>query len=295
MNLAGTYEIRNVNSGLALNVYGAHTTTGTEVIQYPFSSGQNDSLWTFVPTSGGYYQIKNVNSGLVLNVSAAAAGGSGINGALIIQWSAQGTTPGNDQWMPVQNSDGTFSFYNLFSKQALDVPGASTESGVQLDQWFANGTGAQKFNLIQPSLNLSGTYEIQNANSDLALNVFGDSSNPGAEVIQYPFSGGQTNAEWTFVPAGAGYYRIQNVNSGLYLNVSETSTTFGAPIIQWGTSTTNNYQWRIARNSNGTYSFYNAYSTEALDVPAASTTSGTQLDQYGENGTPAQQFNLISQ
>ena len=290
MNLAGTYEIQNVNSGLALNVSGGSTANGAKVIQYPFSSGQNNALWTFVPTSGGYYHIRNVNSGLVLNVS----GGSGVNGASIVQWAAQGMTPGNDQWEPVQNSDGTFSFYNLLSKQALEVPGASANSGVQLDQWFANGQVQQKFNLIQPNLNLSATYEIQNANSGLALNVSGASRANNAIIIQYPFSVGQTNSEWKFVPARPGYYRIQNVNSGLYVNVSGGSTAFGAPIIQFSASMIYNDQWRVVQNSNGTYSFYNAYSTDALDVPNGSTTSGTQLDQWGENTTGAQQFNLTS-
>ena len=62
MSLAGTYEIQNVNSGLVLNVVGGNTTPGTEVIQYPWVNGQTNSLWTFVPTSGGYYQIKNAST-----------------------------------------------------------------------------------------------------------------------------------------------------------------------------------------------------------------------------------------
>ena len=290
LNLSGTYEIKNVGSGLALNVYGGSTTNGAEVIQYPYSNGQNNSLWTFVPTSGGYYQIRNVNSGLVLNVSGA----SGINGALIFQWSAQSMIPGNDQWMPVQNQDGTFSFYNLLSKQALDVPGASTASGVQLDQWFGNGTAAQKFNLIQPDLNLSGTYEIQNPNSGLALNVSGASTSDNAAVIQWPFSG-STNSLWTFVPASPGYYQIRNVNSGLDIAVQSASLNLGAPLLQYSFGASYDDQWRPVQNSDGTYSFYNALSANAIDIPAASTTSGTQLDQWGENGTPAQEFQLISQ
>ena len=293
MNLAGTYEIQNVNSGLALNVSGASTTSGAKVIQYPYSSGQTNALWTLVPASGGYYTINNVNSGQVLNVSGG--GSAGVNGELIIQWPAQGMIPGNDRWMPVQNADGTFSFYNLFSTQALDIPGASTASSVQLDQWFGNGTAAQKFNLIQPGLNLSGIYEIQNANSGLALNVAGGSTADGAAVIQWPFSSGQNNSLWEFVPVSnnPGYYQIQNVNSGLDAVVTNAGAGFGSPIIQWSFGTNYNDQWRVVQNSNGTYSFYNASSTDALDVPAASTTSGTQLDQYGENGTAAQQFNLI--
>jgi hypothetical protein len=111
-----------------------------------------------------------VNSGSVLNVSGGTSGG-GAAGALIVQWAAQGMMPGNDQWLPVQNADGTLSFYNFLSRMALDVPGSSETSGIQLDQWAGNGTTAQKFNLIQPNLDLSRTYEIQSASSNLALTV----------------------------------------------------------------------------------------------------------------------------
>jgi len=147
LDLSGTWEIQNVNSGLALNVKGASTANGAAVVQYPFSSGQTNAEWTFVPTSGGFYQIKNVNSGLVLNVSGSVTSNA-LSGALIDQWAAAGITPGNDQWMPVQNSDGSYSFYSLNSYQALDVPGASKSSDVQLDQWFGNFGTNQKFKLI---------------------------------------------------------------------------------------------------------------------------------------------------
>jgi hypothetical protein len=147
LNLSGTWEIQNVNSGLALNVKGASKANGAEVVQYPFSSGQTNAEWTFVPTSGGYYQIKNVNSGLVLNVSGSVTSNA-LSGALIDQWTAAGMIPGNDQWMPVQNSDGSYSFYNLNSYQALDVPGSSKSSDVQLAQWFGNFGTNQKFTLI---------------------------------------------------------------------------------------------------------------------------------------------------
>ena len=147
VNLSGTYEIQNVSSGLALNVSGGSTTQGAAIIQFPFSPGQTNALWKFVPTSSGYYEIQNVNSGQMVNVTGA----SGINGALILQWPAQNIFPGNDQWLPVENPNGTYSFYNLNSLQALDVPGGSTESKTQLDQWFGNNTVAQQFNLIPQS------------------------------------------------------------------------------------------------------------------------------------------------
>jgi hypothetical protein len=295
INLAGTYEIQNVNSGLALNVAGASTSNSAEVVQYPFSSGQTNALWTFVPTSGGYYQIKNVNSGLVLNVTGGVGGGSGSAQAKIVQYAAQSMIPGNDQWLPVQNSDGTFSFYNLLSKQALNVPGSSTASDTQLDQYFGNGSTAQKFSLIQPSLNLSGTWEIQNTNSGLAVNISGSSVTDNGVVDQYAFSSTNNAMKWTFVAASPGYYQIRNVNSGLDVAVQNASTTMGAPLIQYPFGSTYNDQWRPVVNADGSYSFYNANSTQALDVPNASKTSGLQLDQWGENGTSSQSYKLVSQ
>ncbi|HEV2647537.1 MAG TPA: RICIN domain-containing protein [Acidobacteriaceae bacterium] len=147
LSLSGTWEIQNVNSGLSLNVKGASTAAGAIVQQYPFSSGQTNAEWTFVPTSGGFYQIKNVNSGMVLNVSGGVTTNA-LSGALIDQTNVGGMTPGNQQWMPVKNSDGSYSFYSLNSYMALDVPGASKSSGVQLDQWFGNGATGQEFRLI---------------------------------------------------------------------------------------------------------------------------------------------------
>ena len=143
LGLSGNFEIVNVASGLALNVYGGSTAGGAAVIQWPYQGTANE-LWTFVPTSGGYYQIKSVNSGLVLNVKDASVR----YGAPVIQWPGEGMIPGNDEWKPIQNTDGTYSFYNLNSLQALDDPAASSTAGVAYHQWFGNGTPAQKFTLI---------------------------------------------------------------------------------------------------------------------------------------------------
>jgi hypothetical protein len=145
-NLSGTWEIQNVKSGLALTIAGGVNTTGAAIVQEPYTSGPHE-LWKFVPTSGGYYQIVNNVSGLDINVSGNNAQ-NGINGALLIQWTPQGMNPGNDQWAPFQNADGTWSFYSLNSLQALEVPGNSTTAGTQLDQWFSNGGTNQEFKLI---------------------------------------------------------------------------------------------------------------------------------------------------
>jgi predicted alpha-1,6-mannanase (GH76 family) len=144
-NFSGNYELQCVASSLAMSVSGASTTNGATIVQSSFNGGTN-SLWTFVPTSGGYYQIKNVNSGLDMVVQ----NGSTQYGGKLVQWSFGSAR--NDQWLPVKNSDGTYSFFNLNSGLVFDDPGASTTTGTQFDQWGTNGGTNQKFNLIpQPA------------------------------------------------------------------------------------------------------------------------------------------------
>jgi hypothetical protein len=144
VNLSGTWEIENVNSGLALEVSGGSKANKAAIVQEPFASGNNAYLWTFVQTSGGYYHIVNVNSGQALNISGA----SGLSQALADQWPPQGMNPGGDSWLPVVNSDGSYSFYNLNSYQALDVPGGSKTAGTQLQQYYGNGGTNQEFTLV---------------------------------------------------------------------------------------------------------------------------------------------------
>lgn len=140
---SGNFELRNKASGLSLNVSGSSLSNSAAIVQAPLGGGTS-GFWTITPTSGGYYQIKNVASGLLLNVAAV----SGQPGAKLVQWPAGDLNPGNDQWWPVQNADGTYSFFNAYSGLVLEDPGGSKSSGTQVDQWGANGGSNQEFTLI---------------------------------------------------------------------------------------------------------------------------------------------------
>ena len=141
---SGTYEVINAASRLPLKV-ARSSVAGDAPVAQGSANRSLGAIWTFVPTSGGYCRIKNVHSGLV----ASVADDSVQSGAKIVQRSPQATHLGSDQWLPVRNADGTYSFYNLNSLQALDDPaGAVTSPGTQMDQCFANCSLAQKFTLI---------------------------------------------------------------------------------------------------------------------------------------------------
>ena len=62
--LAGTYQIKNVHSGLALDTQNSGTAQGTLAVQATPDSSSTQK-WTLTQESSGYYEIKNSASGLV--------------------------------------------------------------------------------------------------------------------------------------------------------------------------------------------------------------------------------------
>jgi MYXO-CTERM domain-containing protein len=177
--LTGAFELKNLGSNLSLTTSGANG-GGAAVVQEPFGNS-NESLWTFVPTNGGYYRIQNVSSGLFLTVES----NSGAAGAHIV---ASPVTPaqGNEQWLPVLNSDGSYSFYNLSSILALDVPTQSTSSGTQLDQSFGNATTAQSFQLVPHTAAAQDAGEVTTSSDSGAGAVADGGDDSGGAVATGP-------------------------------------------------------------------------------------------------------------
>ncbi|MEU3464984.1 non-reducing end alpha-L-arabinofuranosidase family hydrolase [Streptomyces sp. NPDC006733] len=132
-----SYALVNRNSGKALDVYNLATNDGARITQWT-RNDQNQQLWQFVDSGGGYYRIKSRHSGKVLDVQS----GSTANGTPIVQWAdANGT---NQQWRLAESPDGYVRLIARHSNKALEVQGASTADNaniVQYDDW--GGTNQQ--------------------------------------------------------------------------------------------------------------------------------------------------------
>jgi hypothetical protein len=75
--------------------------------------------------------------------------GSGTgNGVAIIEWSWWGGT--NQQFQPVSMGGGSWKLVARHSGRCIDVPAASIDNGVKLQQYDCNGTGAQSFSFVAP-------------------------------------------------------------------------------------------------------------------------------------------------
>ncbi|NUO56930.1 MAG: family 43 glycosylhydrolase [Hamadaea sp.] len=117
------------NNGLCLDVSGASTAAGAAVTQWT-CGGQANQQFQFVPVSGGYGRLQAQHSGY----DVAVANSSTTAGVPNIVQQAPNSAP-NSLWLPVQQSDGSYSFKNQNSGLCLDVYGANSTLGQQLDQW----------------------------------------------------------------------------------------------------------------------------------------------------------------
>ncbi|MFI0924889.1 RICIN domain-containing protein [Streptomyces sp. NPDC021012] len=84
----------NVNSGMCLDVTGASTSAGAQVIQWTCGNAKPNQQWRMTPVPGsGAKQLVSVNSGMCLDVS----GNSRTGGAQVVQWTC-GVDKPNQQW-----------------------------------------------------------------------------------------------------------------------------------------------------------------------------------------------------
>lgn len=205
------YTIRNLNSNKMLDVAGAGMSNGTNVWQYE-SNATNAQKWKIVQNSDDSYSFISVLNGLALDV----CNGTIASGSNIQVYTSNGT---NAQKFALNNLGENISgSYYIQSKAninyVLDISGASTSSGANLQIYASNGTGAQKFYIESQN----GYCTIKNINSNMMLDVYAAGMSAGTNVWQYT-SNGTDAQKWQFIKNSDGSYTIISALNGLALDV----------------------------------------------------------------------------
>jgi ricin-type beta-trefoil lectin protein len=126
---SGYHQLVIGNDSLCLDVFGNTSTVGAAIDQWS-CNGQSNQQFQFVAVSGGYGELQAENSGQ----DVAVSGGSTAQGTPdIVQQAVNGAAA--SLWLPQQQSDGSYQFQNKNSGLCLDVDGAVSTLGQQLDQW----------------------------------------------------------------------------------------------------------------------------------------------------------------
>ncbi|NUQ98989.1 MAG: hypothetical protein HOY79_21340 [Streptomyces sp.] len=141
---SGYLQIKVASDSLCLDEYGNNSTAGAVIDQWTCNSQANQKF-QFVPTSGGYGELQVQNSGqdvTVLNGSTS----QGVPD--IVQEPVNGNAAG--QWLPEQQSDGSWQFKNQNSGLCLDVYGNGSNTGQQLDQWPCKNAPGTNQDFVTP-------------------------------------------------------------------------------------------------------------------------------------------------
>jgi len=143
-------------------------------------------------------------------------------------------------------ASGAFSGHvvHIISKNSgkcLDVAGADTNNGANVQQWDCHTGANQLWTLTDKG---GGYYLIKANHSGRCLDVAGWGRSNGTNVIQYDCHGGD-NQLWTPVSQGGGYYLLKDKHSGMCLDVSGVSKDRGANVFQWQCHGGDNQLWRL--------------------------------------------------
>jgi hypothetical protein len=197
----GYYEFKAKHSGQCIDVANGSTSSGATIKQYT-CGGQANQQWSLrsmdpkEPPTGGY-QLVAKHSSKCLDVSNASMA----NGAAMQQWEclnpAKLPAPGNQIFDLVSQGGSYYHLVARHSGKCLDVPSASTEDGIALQQW-ACLEPAKDHQLwkLAAAPGSPGYFETKAKHSSKCLDVLNASTASGAAIKQYT-CGGQSNQRWS--------------------------------------------------------------------------------------------------
>jgi dienelactone hydrolase len=122
------------------------------------------------------------------------------------------------------------------SGRCLDVPGATTAQGTQLQIWDCHGGINQTW-----ARTSAGQLTVYSGTDQRCLDASGQGRTNGTPVIIWACNG-QVNQQWTVNANGT----VTGVQSGLCLDVSGAGTANGTKVQLWTCTGASNQQWRLS-------------------------------------------------
>ena len=325
----GFYQIISAKSDKALDLDSGNCVNGTNIQQWDNSTQSDNRLFSITCNEDGSYTFINKASGLAIDVS----NGKAANGANI-----QGYAPNNSiaqrfNLEEVTNlmQEGIVTLYSaLSSSKVVDVSSGSMSNGANVQLYSANGSLAQKWNVVRVGDNI---YTLQSVRSGMNLAVSGDnviqqspsdsdaqkwmpsiskgqtvlkniltgkvldvesaSTANGANIQTYSSNG--TNAQLFDVKTASllnsGIYEIQAFSNINYVvDIASGSSVDGANIQLYRSNNTAAQKWNVVQNSDGSFTFKNALNGKALDLESGIAKEGANIRQWTSNGSAAQKW-----
>lgn len=297
-NDGSCFRIKNVNSGLYMQVEGAIAKNNANIQQWGSDGTSTHDIWKLFNAGEGYYYIASCaadSSTFVLDV----AGKKNTNGTNIDLYQYNGGI--NQQFMLTKNNDGSYKMYTKISdgNSVIEVADASTTSGANIQQWENNGADCQNWILeavTDPGckMDTSFVYTFENADSGLVMDIKDGLMQDNTNVQQWG-SNNQNVQKWTLKAFGSGnYYYIRSLQDSNYVLKAEGSANGNNIDIVTYSNKDSAMLFRFTKNLDGTFSIVTHASKDAclVEVADASKNNGANVQQWQPTNNNCQKWNL---
>ncbi len=301
-NNGSTYRIKNVNSGLYMQVAGAKAENGTNIQQWGTADGVTHDIWKFVDEGDGYYSlISAVGDGGTYALDIA--GKKTANGTNVDLYQYNGGD--NQKFMLTKNADGSYKIRTKISgnKSAVEIANAGTGSGDNVQQWEINGANCQDWILeavANPGckMDTSVLYEFQNVNSGMVMDIEAGKMEENTNVQQW--STGHFNSQkWTLQPfsGGGNYYYIRSAADSNYVLKAMSGSNGGNIAIVPYSTKDSMMLFKFSKNPDGSYQIMTRASKDAclVEIGSASKNSGANVQQWECTNNDCQKWEAMTE
>ena len=195
--------------------------------------------------SNGSIAIKSLSSKGVASLSGKTLTGAKAGTVVLSLRDAAGVERATKK-VSIYALSGTWELRSALTSNrafALDISGASTRTGANVQIYRSNKTPAQRFRF---TMNGDGTFRIANIKSGKVIDVSGGSHSNGANIWQWPWNG--TNAQrWRMTVDAANRVTLLNKGSGRALDVYAGRAANSTNVWQYTSNGTNAQKWILVK------------------------------------------------
>jgi len=297
-----TFRIKNVNSGLYMQVDGAKAENNTNVQQWGTSDGTTHDIWKFIDEGDGYYSlISAVGDGGTYALDVA--GKKTANGTNVDIYQYNGGD--NQKFMLTKNADGSYKIRTKISggKSAVEIANAGTGSGDNVQQWEINGANCQDWileEIYNPGckMNTNYIYEFENINSGMVMDIEAGKMEENTNVQQWT-TGHFSSQKWILeaFSGGGNYYYIRSVSNPNYVLKAMSNANGGNIAIVPYSSKDSMMLFKFSKNPDGSYMIMTRASKDVcfVEIASASTNSGANVQQWENTNHNCQKWNTMTE
>ncbi len=292
------YRIKNVNSGLYMQVDGAKAANNTNVQQWGTSESTIHDIWKLIDAGDGYYYLVSaVGDGgtYVLDV----AGKKTANGTNIDIY--QLNNGDNQKFMITKNSDGSYKLRPKITgdKSAVEIKDAGKGSGDNVQIWEVNGANCQDWIFEKVSdpgckMDTSVIYEFENVNSKMVMDIASGKMEADTNVQQWS-TGHYKSQQWTLqaFAGGGNYYYIRSYSNPQYVLRAGSGSNGGNINIAEYSTKDSAMLFKFSKNPDGSYYIMTRASKDAclVEIANASVSSGANVQQWAPTNNNCQKWN----